>query len=248
MMVYAPSSPQLHRLLASLGGCNKCLLNEQREEWMNRLPIFCCVLADHSRIGLTDTDISILPGMWQPGSFMVLVTLLQSPPLPATVCVLRHRAQCSFPSFSFFWVSVFWEYLAHTKHRASAFPYILYFIMYTAFALKNILFYWCGNKDPERPSPWLYRNKWEVPGFSPGVSDSRLHVPSFAPRSLPGLCLSAALFFLSVCHPCPASRAVSSPKTQMGVSLWNNTFQRILKLFASYMMSPNVRPCLTLWL
>lgn len=238
MMVYAPSSPQLCRLLASPSGCNKCLLNEQREEWMNRLSIFCYVLADCSRIGLTAQNSTVHVATRH--CCVVPVTLLQSPPsratfeaLPATLSVLRHAAQCSFPSFFSCWVSVFLERLTHTKHCARAFPYILYFVMYTVFGLKKILFYWCGNKGPERPSPWLYRNKWGVPGLSPGMSDPRLHVPSFAPRSLPGLCLTVALLFLSVYHPCPASRAVSSRKTQMGVSPWNYTFQRILKLFAS---------------
>lgn len=141
------------------------------------------------------------------------------------------------------------ERLTHTKHCARAFPYILYFVMYTVFGLKKILFYWCGNKDPERPSPWLYRNKWGVPGLSPGMSDPRLHVPSFAPRSLPGLCLTVAHLFLSVCHPCPASRAVSSQQNTDGGQSLKLHFSKDTEIVRiCYMMSPNARPCLTLWL
>lgn len=178
-----------------------------------------------SRKRLTDADTSVLLCMWQPGtaswcwghccSHLPFLPLLKSS--LANLPVLRHTAQCSFPSSFFFSESqYFWNTSHITKCCAGAFPYILYFIMYTAFGLKNILFYWCGNKDPELPSPWLYRNEWEVPGFSPSVSDSRCHVPSFIPCSLTGLCLIVALLFLSVCHPCPASQAVSLPKTQMG--------------------------------
>lgn len=52
--------------------------------------------------------------------------------------------------------------------------------------------------------------------------------------------------FTSLCHSCPPLHAVSSTKTQTGVSPWNNTFQRILKLCSFYMMSPNVQRCLAL--
>lgn len=167
LMVYAPSSPQLCRLLANLGGCSECLLSEQREEWMNRLPIFCYVLAGRSRIGVTDADTSIPLCVWQPGtaswcwghccSHLPFLPLLKS--FLANLPVLRHTAQCSFPSF-FFFLSLSIFGIPHT-YQVLCWCFSLYSVFHHVYCFRFekylILLVW--KQRPRAPQPMVVQ-KW----------------------------------------------------------------------------------------
>lgn len=183
---------------------------------------------------------------------MVLVTLLQSPPSPATFEALPcqlHTAQYSFPSFFFFSES---QYFWNTSHIPSTVLVLFLIFCISSCILLSVwkIPYFTGVETKTQSSP--AHGCTEMNGKCQGLAQVSLIpdvtlLPLYHAASLD--CASLLLFYFSLSAiPVLPHRLFPHPKHRWGVSPLNNTFQRILKLFTSYMMSPNVQPCLTLWL